>query len=246
MGVKACAAITLYRVDDGAPGLPGADGRTQYLHIKYSDDGETFTADNGETLGAWIGTLVDFNEADSNVFSDYTWKKFTEDVDEELENIRQTITDQHTELLETAESITLTALKDYVETSLFNDFMETTESELKVQSEKISMNFSKTSEQVEETNGAIQRISEMLEKHFEFTTDGLIIKAGANAMQLLLDNDVIRFMKNGQEFGWWDGVNFHTGNIYVAVDEAAQFGNYGFVPFEDEETDGLDLVRVGD
>ena len=124
--------------------------------------------------------------------------------------------------------------------------METTESELKVQSEKISMNFSKTSEQVEETNGAIQRISEMLEKHFEFTTDGLIIKAGANAMQLLLDNDVIRFMKNGQEFGWWDGVNFHTGNIYVAVDEAAQFGNYGFVPFEDEETDGLDLVRVGD
>jgi hypothetical protein len=40
-------------------------------------------------------------------------------------------------------------------------------------------------------------------------------------------------------------VNFHTGNIYVDVDETAQFGNYGFVPYEDENSDGLDLVRVG-
>ena len=64
-------------------------------------------------------------------------------------------------------------------------------------------------------------------------------------MELILDNDIVRFVKNGQEFGWWDGVNFHTGNIYVDVDETAQFGNYGFVPYEDSESDGLDLVRVG-
>lgn len=60
------------------------DGKSQYLHIKYSDDGETFTANNGEELGAWIGTLVDYNEEDSTNFDDYTWKKFTEDVDDEL------------------------------------------------------------------------------------------------------------------------------------------------------------------
>lgn len=65
---------------NGTPGEAGTDGKTQYLHIKYSDDGKTFTENNGETLGAWIGTLVDFTEADSNTFSDYTWKKFTEDV----------------------------------------------------------------------------------------------------------------------------------------------------------------------
>lgn len=60
------------------------DGKSQYLHIKYSDDGETFTDNNGEDLGAWIGTLVDSNEEDSMNFNDYTWKKFTEDVDDEL------------------------------------------------------------------------------------------------------------------------------------------------------------------
>ena len=61
---------------NGEPGVPGEDGKTQYLHIKYSNDGETFTSNNGETLGTWIGTFVDFNEKDSMNFSDYTWKKF--------------------------------------------------------------------------------------------------------------------------------------------------------------------------
>jgi hypothetical protein len=61
--------------EDGIPGTNGIDGRTQYLHIKYSDNGSSFTANNGETVGSWIGTLVDFVQADSSVFGDYTWKK---------------------------------------------------------------------------------------------------------------------------------------------------------------------------
>lgn len=71
--------------------IKSVDGQTQYLHIKYSDDGETFTDNNGEDLGAWIGTLVDYNAEASLNFDDYTWKKFTEDVDEELADIGQSI-----------------------------------------------------------------------------------------------------------------------------------------------------------
>ena len=62
---------------DGIPGKDGVDGRTTYLHIKYSNDGETFTENNGETIGTWIGTYVDFTEADSTNFVDYEWKKYT-------------------------------------------------------------------------------------------------------------------------------------------------------------------------
>ena len=124
-------------------------------------------------------------------------------------------------------------------------FKEQTESELLLLNDRLALNFEVSTEQISSVNGELQQVREELEKHFEFRTDGLIIKAGENSMQLLLDNDVIRFMRNGQEFGWWDGVNFHTGNIFVDVDEIAQFGNYGFVPYEDGETDGLDLVRVG-
>ena len=61
---------------NGTPGTPGADGRTPYLHLKYSDDGgATFTANAGETPGAYIGTYSDFVEEDSTSVSDYTWAK---------------------------------------------------------------------------------------------------------------------------------------------------------------------------
>lgn len=57
----------------GIPGQDGIDGRTTYIHIKYSDDGENFTANNGEVPGKWLGQYVDFIEEDSTDFSVYTW-----------------------------------------------------------------------------------------------------------------------------------------------------------------------------
>ena len=58
--------------DQGIAGPTGANGQTSYLHIKYSDNGTTFTANNGETPGAYIGQYTDFTAADSNTFSAYT------------------------------------------------------------------------------------------------------------------------------------------------------------------------------
>lgn len=88
---------------DGSPGQPGANGQTSYLHIKYSEDGSTFTpADEeagyglGEKPSAYIGQYVDFNEADSSTFSDYTWYKFTEDIDGTLSDLQNQISDNAT------------------------------------------------------------------------------------------------------------------------------------------------------
>lgn len=61
--------------ETGTIGPKGSDGKTSYLHIKYSDNGTTFTSNNGETPGKYIGTYVDFTESDSSVFNDYTWVK---------------------------------------------------------------------------------------------------------------------------------------------------------------------------
>lgn len=61
--------------DDGV-GTPGEDGKTSYVHIKYSNDGgTTFTGNNGENPGDYIGTYTDFTKADSNNVNDYTWAK---------------------------------------------------------------------------------------------------------------------------------------------------------------------------
>ena len=65
--------------EQGIAGPTGANGQTSYLHIKYSDNGTTFTANNGETPGAYIGQYTDFTAADSNTFSAYTWTKIKGD-----------------------------------------------------------------------------------------------------------------------------------------------------------------------
>lgn len=62
--------------DQGIPGTPGTNGKTSYLHIKYSNDGgKTFTATNGETVGTYIGTCTDYNSGDPTTVSSYTWAK---------------------------------------------------------------------------------------------------------------------------------------------------------------------------
>lgn len=62
--------------EQGIPGANGIDGNTYYLHIKYSDDGGvTFTENNGETPGAYIGVMTDMEQTDSTDPSDYTWSK---------------------------------------------------------------------------------------------------------------------------------------------------------------------------
>ena len=79
--------------ENGSPGQNGANGETSYLHIKYSDDGKTFTtADDvfaeGERPGAYLGQYTDFVKEDSTSFDDYTWYKFTQDIDPILNDLQ--------------------------------------------------------------------------------------------------------------------------------------------------------------
>lgn len=62
--------------DQGIKGTDGTNGKTSYLHIKYSNDGgKTFTANDGETVGTYIGTCTDYNSGDPTTVSSYTWAK---------------------------------------------------------------------------------------------------------------------------------------------------------------------------
>lgn len=75
--------------EQGIPGV-GTDGKTSYLHIKYSDDGgRTFTSYNGETVGTYIGTYTDFNPSDSHDVGSYTWAKIKGDQGSEGIGVKQ-------------------------------------------------------------------------------------------------------------------------------------------------------------
>lgn len=85
----------------------------------------------------------------------------------------------------------------------------------------------------------------MLEGYVHIDPDNATITLGKsnNSLKLVMKNDKIIFEKNGTEIGYWDGVDFHTGNIVVEVNNRAQFGNFAFLP----RTDGsMMLLKVGD
>ena len=165
-----------------------------------------------------------------------------EAVDSVVSELRSEFREQVTSITRDTERIVLAALDTYVETSDYEEFKQTVSSELLVMAEKISLNFEATSQRMDTINSDVQSVVEDLQKHFDFSMDGLTIRAGENSMNLVLDNDLIRFEKDGQQFGWWDGVDFHTGNIVVGLNERAQFGNFAFVP---RSNGSLDFLKVG-
>lgn len=181
----------------------------------------------GKSFAEVIGVSTDAREA----------------VDRLASELRSEFSEQVTSLTRDTERIVMAALESYVETSDYEEFRQTVQSELSVMADKISLNFTEATQRIADVNGDLQTVMDELQKHFDFSVDGLTIRAGENSMNLMLDNDVIKFMKNGQQFGWWDGVDFHTGNIVVGLNERAQFGSFAFVP---RSNGSLDFLKVGD
>lgn len=173
-------------------------------------------------------------------------------VDSVQSTLRNEFTEQMTSITRNTEEIVLKAVSEsYAPISDVGELREYCESEFRTTAGQISANFETTSEIVEEVDGKMETVSKQLQKHFEFTADGLTIKAGENEMKLRIDNDMIAFYKGTideddlekNRFGWWDGVNFHTGNIVISLNESAQFGNYAFVP---RSNGSLDFLKVGE
>ena len=158
--------------------------------------------------------------------ADTSWTPAPEDTAEEIGSIYSTI-DQ------TASQIRLEV----------TDEINNTNTAMSVTSDRIIAQVNAASGEIDGVNQELNNTNSNLAKYFEFTADGLIIKSGDGQMQLHLDNDIIRFTKNGEQFGWWDGINFHTGNLYIDVYERAQFGNFAFVPRSDGS---MSFLKVDD
>jgi hypothetical protein len=110
--------------------------------------------------------------------------------------------------------------------------------------EAISMNFTKTIDEINNVDGDLQAKFTELYKYIKYSGETAItIGSGDNAITLEIDNEKgIVFKKNGVQFGLWDGVDFYTGNIVVRLNERAQFGNFAFVPRSDGS---LSFLKVG-
>jgi methionine aminopeptidase len=193
------------------------------------------------TLGATIKAASDIAHDNQSSFEEKIEQTKGELIDQAISSVTETTKEQIASVIHTAEQIILSAMESYAKTSDLESFRQTIESQFSVMSNEISMKFTQVTEQIVDVNGDLQKTVETLQKHFDFGIDGLAIRAGANSMSLRLDNDLIIFEKNGQQFGWWDGVDFHTGNIIIDVNERVQFGNFAAIP---RSTGNLSWMKV--
>ncbi len=210
-----------------------SDGRTPEDNAAYGNI-DIFRLPNdgtvtGETIIHWIKVEKGNKPTD--------WTPAPEDVDNKIDStandLELSIASQTASITNDAHSIVLNALEDYVEKDEYNTYKSSTESKLSVLSDQIELNFSSTNSSIENVDGKVDTKFEELSKYIRFSTDGIEIGKDENSLKLKLDNDMIQFTKNGTPIGWWDGNDFHTGNIVVEVNERAQFGNFAFTPRSD-------------
>ena len=195
------------------------------------------------TLGATTKTASDISHGSQRENEEKLEQTRVELSDKVLEGAAAVVREQFTSVIQTTEQIIFSALESYAETDDLESLRQTIDSQFRLMSEELSIKFTQVTEQVSDVNGDMHKTMETLTKHFDFNLeDGFVIRAGTNTMSLQLDNDVISFQKNGQQFGWWDGVDFHTGNIVIGVTERAQLGDFAFVP---RSNGSLDFLKVG-
>lgn len=109
----------------------GTNGETTYVHIKYSEDGSTFVeatddVGEGDTPSAWVGVLTDTNEEASTNFDDYTWYKFTEDIDAQLTELQNAVSENKTNI-ENNNTAIIEKLDDYAKADVVATLKQTVE-----------------------------------------------------------------------------------------------------------------------
>lgn len=157
-------------------------------------------------------------------------------------SLQSNFLEQMTSITRDTEQIVMSAMESYVENADYEEFKKTVSSELAVMADRITMSFTTATEQLESVNGEVLPVVEFIQKHFLFSGEGLIIKAGEDSMYLELDNELIQFFKNSSEFGWWNGVDAQLGNIIIGHNQRLQIGNFAVIP---RSSGGLSVKKVG-
>ena len=226
--------------EKGATGQAGADGKSSYLHIKYSDDGTTFTENNGETVGRYRGELVDNIPEDSTNFNEYTWYDMALIVEEEIEEIRKEVINNTSLIQQTDEQIRLDVASEYVSTGTFDEFRETTETQFTVQADGIEAKFSEMVLMVETVEGETQAQFRELASYirgYQNEEGQPVLELGSVTSDIILrqTNDRIQFIQNGTE------VAYVSNNTLFITDghflNSLRVGQFAFIPRSNRSLD---------
>ena len=178
--------------------------------------------------------LEELRTTERNIQTDYTLN-----IAAAIARAEQTMTSL---IEQTSEAIKTEVSETYATHGEVEEAVSTSMTQL---SDSFTFTFNELKAVVDENDAAAREHIIEQEKYIRFK-DGIITLGEAdNAMTLQLENDLVVFKRNGATFGWWDGVDFHTGNIVIEVTERAQLGNFAAVPRKNGHLSWLKVKNTG-
>ena len=233
---------------------------TLSLWIRSDDEGEILIRGNDiPTNSEWSNHTFTFiaKDTDLDIYFNTTDTYYTyhpkletgdkatdytaapEDIEDKIEEasnvILQTMAEQNINTIQNCEELILQAAENYAKYGDFEAFKSEVSTQFNVLTTGIEMNFETITSEITTINGEISTNFERLYNYIHINAEDGSMTFGSsdNAITLTLEHDLIIFKKGGEQFGWWDGVDFHTGNIVVNVNERAQFGTFAYIPRSD-------------
>ena len=185
------------------------------------------------TLGEESLSLTDINSANKQNLSDTvaSIKIQTTGQGADISEIQSTMMEQSTAVVSTCEEIILSALENYVETSNYESFRETIQSQLQIVSDQISLNFTEITSQIENVNGDLQEKFNKITQYFTFDIDGLTIGQTDSPYKVVIDNDRYSMLVNDMEVLWIANGKVHTPEIAVT----SKMNMFGYLIEQDEQ-----------
>lgn len=158
------------------------------------------------------------------------------------DEIRQEIVDQNTAIISTCDEIIMSALESYVNTSDYGEFKETVESELKLLSNELTVNFTTAVEQIESVNSDLQEKFNKVTTFFTFDVNGLTIGKTDSPYKIVIDNDRFSMLVNDVEVLWIDieTREVHTPELTITN----RFRMFGY-QVEEDASGNLDWEFIG-
>lgn len=193
---------------DGKPGAKGDDGVSvthtdveYYLSTSETElSGGTWQADAPEITDGtylWGRTKITYSNGQTAYTGAYCISKAMADsAKPQIDQVVQTTRQQITDVQQNVNSIILSAMENYVETTKFGSYQEEVNSQLSVLANELVYNITKVTKDIDNVDGDLQAKYEYIKKAFTFGEKGLIIGETGNPVVLVLDNDVMKFERN--------------------------------------------------
>lgn len=126
------------------------------------------------------------------------------DTEAEIQNLNTKITEESTSVLSNCNQILMTALQSYVQTSNYEQFRQTVESQVKLLRDEFSIKFEETDTRITEVDGELQEKFNQIATIFEFTINGFKIGKVGSPYKIFMDDNEFAMSVNDERVLWFE------------------------------------------